>query len=125
MIAGLFDGLKQLNPNNKLYGFLNGPSGLIEGNYLELTSPIIDEYRNKYVKTLKNRTEKTYAEKVYNYLKNVVGVPKEQLDAVIRILKISAGETVAYTMPAIPAGHVHTPGSAETVLYTADRKSVV
>ena len=46
VIAGLFDGLKQLNPNNKLYGFLNGPSGLIEGNYLELTSPIIDEYRN-------------------------------------------------------------------------------
>ena len=46
VIAGLFDGLKQLNPNNKLYGFLNGPSGLIEGNYLELTSNIIDEYRN-------------------------------------------------------------------------------
>ena len=46
VIAGLFDGLKQLNPNNKLYGFLNGPSGLIEGNYLELTGHIIDEYRN-------------------------------------------------------------------------------
>ena len=31
VIAGLFDGLKSLNPKNKLYGFLGGPSGLIEG----------------------------------------------------------------------------------------------
>ena len=46
VIAGLYDGLKQLNPNNKLYGFLNGPSGLIENNHIELTGNIIDEYRN-------------------------------------------------------------------------------
>ena len=31
VISGLFDGLKRLNPENKLYGFLGGPSGLIEG----------------------------------------------------------------------------------------------
>jgi len=35
-----------MNPGNKLYGFLGGPSGLIEGNYQELTADIIDEYRN-------------------------------------------------------------------------------
>ncbi len=46
VIAGLFDGLKRLNPDNKLYGFLGGPSGLIEGKYAELTSDIIDQYRN-------------------------------------------------------------------------------
>ncbi|MCQ2342598.1 MAG: diphosphate--fructose-6-phosphate 1-phosphotransferase [Paludibacteraceae bacterium] len=46
VICGLFDGLKKMNPNNKLYGFLGGPSGLIEGKYEELTSDIIDEYRN-------------------------------------------------------------------------------
>lgn len=46
VIAGLYDGLKQLNPENKLYGFLGGPSGLIEHNYMELTGAIIDEYRN-------------------------------------------------------------------------------
>ena len=34
------------NPNNKLYGFLGGPSGIIEGKYIELTSDIINEYRN-------------------------------------------------------------------------------
>jgi len=46
VICGLFDGLKKLNPENKLYGFLGGPSGLIEGKYQELTADVIDEYRN-------------------------------------------------------------------------------
>lgn len=46
VIAGLFDGLKKLNPKNKLYGFLDGPSGLVDHKYIELTSEIIDEYRN-------------------------------------------------------------------------------
>ena len=46
VIAGLFDGLKRLNPENKLYGFLGGPSGLIDHKYIELTADIIDDYRN-------------------------------------------------------------------------------
>ena len=32
VIAGLYDALKQANPSSKLYGFLGGPSGIIEGN---------------------------------------------------------------------------------------------
>lgn len=46
VIAGLYDGLKKLNSKNRLYGFLGGPSGLIEHNYIELTGDVIDEYRN-------------------------------------------------------------------------------
>ncbi|MBP3586269.1 MAG: diphosphate--fructose-6-phosphate 1-phosphotransferase [Paludibacteraceae bacterium] len=46
VICGLYDGLKQLNPDNKLYGFLGGPSGLVEHQYSLLTGDIIDEYRN-------------------------------------------------------------------------------
>jgi len=46
VIAGLFDAMKQANPENKLYGFLGGPSGIIDGKYIELTSEIIDNYRN-------------------------------------------------------------------------------
>ena len=46
VISGLYDGLKALNSENKLYGFLGGPSGLIDGKYQELTGAIIDEYRN-------------------------------------------------------------------------------
>ncbi|MDD7250800.1 MAG: diphosphate--fructose-6-phosphate 1-phosphotransferase [Prevotellaceae bacterium] len=46
VISGLFDGIKRLNPANKLYGFLLGPGGLVDHKYIELTSDIIDEYRN-------------------------------------------------------------------------------
>jgi len=46
VISGLFDGLKKLNPANRLYGFILGPGGLVDHNYKELTADIIDEYRN-------------------------------------------------------------------------------
>ncbi len=46
VISGLFDGIKALNKNNRLYGFLMGPGGLVDHNYKELTKDIIDEYRN-------------------------------------------------------------------------------
>ncbi|OGI19664.1 MAG: diphosphate--fructose-6-phosphate 1-phosphotransferase [Candidatus Melainabacteria bacterium RIFOXYA12_FULL_32_12] len=46
VIAGLFDALKEANPNNKLYGFLGGPAGIIDGKYVEITKELIDEYRN-------------------------------------------------------------------------------
>ena len=46
VICGLFDELKKQNPENKLYGFLMGPSGLVDHKYIELTPEIIDEYRN-------------------------------------------------------------------------------
>ena len=46
VIAGLYDALKQANPSNKLYGFLGGPSGIIEGEYVEFDDKFIDAYRN-------------------------------------------------------------------------------
>ena len=46
VIAGLYDAIKQANPNNKLYGFLGGPSGIIEGKYVEFDDKFIDAYRN-------------------------------------------------------------------------------
>jgi pyrophosphate--fructose-6-phosphate 1-phosphotransferase len=46
VISGLFDGIKKLNKDSKLYGFILGPGGLINHHYTELTSNIIDEYRN-------------------------------------------------------------------------------
>ena len=71
--------------------------------------------KNKYVTPLKNATGKTYAEKVYNYLKDTVGIPAANLDAVIRILKTTPSEA-KNTMPAIPAGHTHTPESDFTLV---------
>jgi pyrophosphate--fructose-6-phosphate 1-phosphotransferase len=46
VIAGIFDGLKAVNKDSRLYGFILGPGGLIEHQYMELTGDIIDEYRN-------------------------------------------------------------------------------
>ena len=46
VISGLFDGIKSLNPDSRLYGFILGPGGLVDHKYMELTSDIIDEYRN-------------------------------------------------------------------------------
>ncbi len=46
VISGLFDGIKSLNKDSRLYGFILGPGGLVDHNYMELTSGIIDEYRN-------------------------------------------------------------------------------
>ena len=46
VIAGLFDGLKSINADSKLYGFLKGPDGLVKNEFMELTSDIIDAYRN-------------------------------------------------------------------------------
>ncbi len=46
VICGIFDGIKKINPDSKLYGFLGGPSGLVDHQYSELTSEIIVEYRN-------------------------------------------------------------------------------
>ena len=46
VISGLFDGIKNLNKDSRLYGFILGPGGLVDHNYMELTAEIVDEYRN-------------------------------------------------------------------------------
>lgn len=46
VISGLFDGIKKIHKESKLYGFLMGPGGFVDHQYMELTNSIIDEYRN-------------------------------------------------------------------------------
>ncbi len=46
VIAGLFDGLKALNPESRLLGYLGGPQGLIDDDYREMTDAVVDDYRN-------------------------------------------------------------------------------
>ena len=46
VITGLFDQIKRLNPENRLFGFILGPGGFVDHNYKELTKEVIDEYRN-------------------------------------------------------------------------------
>ena len=46
VISGLFDEVKKLNPENRLYGFLMGPGGLVDHKYIEITEELIADYRN-------------------------------------------------------------------------------
>lgn len=46
VISGLFDAVKKLNEENRLYGFLMGPGGLVDHNYIEITANFLEKYRN-------------------------------------------------------------------------------
>ena len=46
VISGLFDAVKKLNSENRLYGFLMGPGGLVDHNYVEITAEFLNQYRN-------------------------------------------------------------------------------
>jgi diphosphate-dependent phosphofructokinase len=46
VIAGLYDAAKTANPNSRIFGFLVGPDGIIEGEYTELSDSMVDSFRN-------------------------------------------------------------------------------
>lgn len=46
VISGLFDAMKKASPESRLIGFLGGPSGILENKAVELSSDIIDQFRN-------------------------------------------------------------------------------
>ncbi len=47
VIAGLFEALQKLHKQSKLFGFLNGPSGIIKNNFIELQSKQVEEFFNQ------------------------------------------------------------------------------
>ena len=46
VVCGLYDALKALNPENALYGFKGGPSGLLDNKFIVFGDEYIDQYRN-------------------------------------------------------------------------------
>lgn len=46
VVSGIFDGIKKLNKENRLYGFLMGPSGFINHQYMEITAGYLKDFRN-------------------------------------------------------------------------------
>lgn len=46
VIGGLLDGLKKANSKNKLFGFLGGPSGIVDNKFVEITPALMKDYRN-------------------------------------------------------------------------------
>lgn len=47
VLTGLFDALKAINSESQLFGFLDGPSGIIHNKSIELTADKLDPYRNQ------------------------------------------------------------------------------
>lgn len=84
VIAGIFDGVKAINPEGKLYGFLMGPDGLVKHNYIELTSEIIDEYRNTGGFDIIG-SGRTKLEEVEQYEKGLEIIKKLALNALVII----------------------------------------
>ncbi|MBF0441329.1 MAG: diphosphate--fructose-6-phosphate 1-phosphotransferase [Oligoflexales bacterium] len=46
VIAGIFDGIKSVHKDSRLFGFLRGPDGLANNKFIDITSDLIDQYRN-------------------------------------------------------------------------------
>ena len=46
VICGLYDALKKANPESQLFGFIGGPSGILDDKYMIMTDDLIDAYRN-------------------------------------------------------------------------------
>jgi diphosphate-dependent phosphofructokinase len=46
VIAGIYDAMKAANNDSKLFGFLNGPAGILENRLIEITGQYVDQYRN-------------------------------------------------------------------------------
>jgi pyrophosphate--fructose-6-phosphate 1-phosphotransferase len=47
VVAGLWDALHQIDAGSRLFGFLGGPAGIVEGKYRELQRSEIDQVRNQ------------------------------------------------------------------------------
>jgi 6-phosphofructokinase len=43
---GIFDMIKRLHPESRLFGFLNGPHGIFTNNYMEITPDYMELFRN-------------------------------------------------------------------------------
>jgi pyrophosphate--fructose-6-phosphate 1-phosphotransferase len=84
VIAGLHDALLEIDPASRLYGFLGGPSGLIDGAYRELKREEVDRVRNQGGFDLigSGRTKIETSEQFSQALKHVVSL---ELDALVII----------------------------------------
>ena len=84
VISGLFDEVKKLNPNNRLYGFLMGPGGLVDHKYIEITADFLNDYRNTggFDMIGSGRTKLETAEQ---FEKGVEVIRKLDIDAIVII----------------------------------------
>lgn len=84
VIAGLLDGLKKANAKNKLFGFLGGPSGILENKFIEITPKLMAAYRNTggFDMIQSGRTKIETAEQLATAKENIL---KNKIDALVII----------------------------------------
>jgi 6-phosphofructokinase len=46
VIMGVFDMIKKMHPESRLFGFLMGPHGVYSNNYIEIDHEYMELYRN-------------------------------------------------------------------------------
>ena len=84
VIAGLYDGIKKGNKDSVVLGFKGGPSGLIDGDYVEITDSFMDEYRNTGGFDMIG-SGRTKIETPEQYAASVATAEKLDLDAIVII----------------------------------------
>ena len=84
VIAGLYDGIKKGNKESVVLGFKGGPSGLIDGEYVEITDSFMDEYRNTGGFDMIG-SGRTKIETPEQYAASVATAEKLDLDAIVII----------------------------------------
>lgn len=84
VIAGLFDAIKKDSTGNKLYGFLGGPSGLTDNQYIEINSDIMDKFRNTGGFDI-IQSGRTKLESVEQYEQVITNCKKLSINAVVII----------------------------------------
>ncbi len=47
VVYGLFNAIKNFHSQSILFGFLRGPAGLVKNSFIELSSDLIDQYKNQ------------------------------------------------------------------------------
>ncbi len=84
VISGIFDGIKSINSESKLFGFKGGPGGFVDNDIIELTSEIIDEYRNTGGFDIIG-SGRTKLEEIAQFDQGLENCKKNKIDAVIII----------------------------------------
>ncbi len=84
VIAGLYDALQELSRDSVLYGFRGGPGGILKEDIVEITSELIDRYRNSGGFDMIG-SGRTKIETPEQFTKTLSVVQARKLDAVVVI----------------------------------------
>ncbi len=114
VIAGLYDAAKRANPESRIFGFLVGPDGILENEYVELSDELVDAYRNlggfTMIKT--GRTKIDTPKKMALAKETILGLA---LDALVIVGGDDSNTNAAFLAQALFADKVQIIGVPKTI----------